>query len=291
MSSPDGGRKGDFLPYKAPINKILDHTLVDGPGNRTAVFFQQCNIDCKYCHNQETKNLCRHCGICVGQCPAHALKTENGRVVWDPWVCVNCDTCIRVCPYHSSPKVAEKTVKEVFHAIQANLPFIRGITVSGGECTLYLEFLRELFEKCQKIGLTCLIDSNGTVPLWNTPVMEVCDGVMLDVKAWSAERFHALTGADNRMVKENLRELAKMDKLEEIRIVCLEGWVDAADVIHGIAESVPGRIREKTLLKLIRFRNAGVTGELKEAAMPSLTYMKELQEIAVGCGFRNIRVV
>lgn len=277
--------------YKAPINKILDHSLVDGPGNRTAIFFQQCNINCKYCHNPETKKLCRHCKICVGHCPANALKVENGKVIWDSKKCIGCDTCINVCPYESSPKVEEQTVEEVFQAIQANLPFIRGITVSGGECTLYLDFLRELFAKCQKTGLTCLIDTNGTIPLWNTPIMEVCDGVMLDVKSWSAKRFFALTGADNSIVKENLRQLAKMDKLEEIRIVCLEGWVDAEDVIPGIAETIPETIKEKTLLKLIRFRNAGVTGELKEAAVPSLDYMKGLQRKAEECGFKNVRVI
>ncbi len=35
----------------APVNKIIDSSLVDGPGNRTAIFFQGCNYRCRYCHN------------------------------------------------------------------------------------------------------------------------------------------------------------------------------------------------------------------------------------------------
>ena len=35
----------------APVNKILPYSVVDGPGNRTAVFLQGCNINCRYCHN------------------------------------------------------------------------------------------------------------------------------------------------------------------------------------------------------------------------------------------------
>ena len=40
----------------APVNKIIPFSSVDGPGNRTAVFFQGCNWDCCYCHNPETRN-------------------------------------------------------------------------------------------------------------------------------------------------------------------------------------------------------------------------------------------
>ena len=35
---------------KAPVNKIIPVSVVDGPGNRTAVFLQGCNISCAYCH-------------------------------------------------------------------------------------------------------------------------------------------------------------------------------------------------------------------------------------------------
>lgn len=276
---------------KAPINKIIGHTLVDGSGNRTAVFFQGCNIECRYCHNPETQKLCLHCQACIDQCPVHALTFDNGRVVWDENACAACDTCTGVCPNHSSPKAVEMTVEEVFAAIHVNLPFIRGITVSGGECSLYLEFLEELFKKCKKIGLTCYMDSNGIIPLWKHSLMKVCDGVMLDVKAWSDEKFFALTGAHNDTLKENLRELAMADKLQELRVVCLDGWVDAEDVIAGIGKTVSETVKEAVLLKLICFRNKGVKGELKHAAAPSMDDMGKLKKAAEHCGFRNVKII
>lgn len=276
---------------KAPVNKIIEHTLVDGPGNRTAVFFQGCNIACQYCHNPETQNLCSGCGVCAGNCPVGALQARDGRIVWDPAVCVKCDTCIRVCPNHSSPKVTEMTVDEVFEQIRRNAVFIRGITVSGGECSLRLEFVRELFKRCREIGLTCLMDCNGTVPVWKDPVMEVCDGVMLDVKAWDDSCFYRLTGAHNEAVKENLIHLADQGKLEELRIVCLEGWVDAEDIIRGISKTVTEEVKERTLLKLIRFRNAGVKGELEKAPSPGADYMLGLKRLAEESGFSNVRIL
>ena len=35
----------------------------------------------------------------------------------------------------------------MFREIDRNRPFIRGVTVSGGECSLYLPFVQELFER------------------------------------------------------------------------------------------------------------------------------------------------
>lgn len=126
---------------KAIVNRIIPFSSVDGPGNRTAIFLQGCNINCKYCHNPETRRLCINCGVCVGQCPAGALSLgEDNRVIWDQGACVQCDTCIHVCPNDSSPKVREMTPEEVYAAVKRQIPFIRGISVSGGECMLWPDF-------------------------------------------------------------------------------------------------------------------------------------------------------
>lgn len=42
---------------KASIDSIETFGLVDGPGIRTVVFLNSCNLRCKFCHNPETWNL------------------------------------------------------------------------------------------------------------------------------------------------------------------------------------------------------------------------------------------
>ncbi len=234
---------------KAPVRRIIPHSLVDGPGNRTAIFLQGCNLRCAYCHNPETQKI----------------YTDN-----------------------SSTEIEWMTAKEVFEEVEKNIPFIRGITLSGGECTLYPEFLTELFTLVQKAGLSCVIDTNGSIDLSKYPeLMEVCTGVMLDVKAWDEKKFKRLTGGSNEVVKKNLKYLADVNKLEEIRIVCIEDEVDTEDILKGIKTAIGYKIKT-TKLRLIKFRNHGVIGRLKDANSPSDEYMNGLKEMALKIGFEKI---
>ncbi len=275
---------------RAPVNKIIPFSMVDGPGSRTSVFLQGCNIHCTYCHNPETQQVCCNCRTCVTGCPAKALSVQNDQVVWDEQKCVSCDHCLKICPHCASPRVRMLEAQEVFERIQRNIPFIRGITVSGGECMLYPEFLGELFTRVKKAGLTALIDTNGTVDFSSYPQLtRLCDGVMLDVKSWDPQTFSALTGTGNEVVKENLCYLAAENRLEEIRIVCLDQWVDAEAVIDGVAKTLGGKTALQNL-RLIPFRPFGVRGVLENTPPPSEGRMQELRGLAEKCGFRKIRI-
>lgn len=276
---------------KAPINRIIPSSLVDGPGNRTSIFFQGCNISCAYCHNPETQRLCNSCGVCVKGCPSNALTLENGVVKWDALKCTLCDNCINNCPNLSSPRVMNMSAKEVFQEVEKNIPFIRGITVSGGECTLYPDFIEELFTMAIAKGLTCLIDTNGMVDLSLYPrLMQLCHGVMLDVKSWDEEVFKKLTGENNSIVKKNLIYLMELDKLQEVRIVCLQGEVDAEEVIKGIAE-ILGSKASMVRLKLIKFRRYGVKGKLENTEAPDEAYMEKLLQLARESGFQRAIII
>lgn len=269
----------------ALVNKIIPFSVVDGMGNRTSIFLQGCNIRCSYCHNPETQSVCINCGDCVKVCPSGSLFMEDKKVIWNPETCINCDKCIATCKYNASPKVKEMTAEEVFAEVKKAMPFIRGITISGGECTLYPEFLTELFRLAKRERLTCLIDSNGSVDLEeHEELLTLCDGVMLDVKSWDEEIYTKLTGGDNSIVKKNLKLLARRGKLEEIRIVCLPGEVDAKEVIKQIAAEAL-RICPDLKLKLIKYRKFGVTGAFSELESPDDEYMDELEKYAKKLGF------
>ena len=277
----------------APVNRIIPFSAVDGPGNRTVVFFQGCNIDCKYCHNPETRALCIHCGMCVSKCPAGALRLENGRVHFEPSKCVSCDTCIKTCSHDASPRVLWMTVEEVVSVIKKQMPFIRGITVSGGECTLYPEFLSALFFECKKLGLHTLIDSNGMIDLSvQSELLNVTDGVMLDIKAFHEKDHMSVTGFSNEQVLKNAAFLAQHDKLYEIRTVIVRELFDPINVIEGIAEYLCDYIDIRKLrYKLIAYRPFGVREQYQTYESPDVSYMEQLKNIAMQVGFQEVIII
>ena len=275
----------------APVNKIIPFSTVDGPGNRTSVFFQHCNIHCLYCHNPETQNMCISCGECIATCKGKALSLVNGKVIYDPKKCVNCDTCIHVCKNHASPKIVNMTPEEVFAEIKKNIPFIRGITVSGGECSLYIPFLKELFALCKKESLTCLMDSNGMVDYQKEDdfFKNLVDGVMLDIKSWDNDTYKKLTGFSNDIVKTNLKYLSEIDKIQELRIVCVPSYVDVIACLDGIKEVIKDKVKT-THLKLITFRNMGVRGVLENHPSPTLEEMKSYYDYALSLGYESVEL-
>lgn len=278
---------------KAVVNRIIPFSSVDGPGNRTAVFLQGCNIDCKYCHNPETRGLCQHCGICVEQCPQGALSVRNGYVQYDPEKCVQCDTCIHVCPHDSSPRTEKLSPEEVHERIRKQIPYIRGISVSGGECMLQPVFLMELFRLAKADGLTTLIDSNGTIPFSDYPeLMKVTDGVMLDIKAFDCTEHKKVTGAPNETVLANAVWLAEHAKLYEVRAVIVPDLYDTERSIRNMgAFLAPYLAIHKFRIKVIAYRPMGVRREYAGYQVPDQQYLNRLADILRDYGFQNIIII
>lgn len=278
---------------QAIVNKIIPFSSVDGPGNRTSVFLQGCNFDCKYCHNPETRNVCNHCKKCVQYCPAQALYIENEKVCYDEKKCCNCDTCIKICPNASSPKVKSMTPVEVFKEIAKQIPFIRGITVSGGECMLYPQFLEELFELCKQKGLTTFIDTNGSVDFKeHKELLKVTDKIMLDIKAFDKKDHNTVTSADNDVVLKNARYLAEIGKLYEVRTVVVPSLYDVEQTVQQTAKMLAPFLDISDIrYKLIKYRPMGVRKEYAYFTVPDNEYMKNLSKIVQKEGFKNIIII
>jgi len=243
----------------ATINRIIPFSNVDGYGNRMAVFFQGCPLSCKFCHNPETINHCVHCGKCVSSCPVGALSVVDGKVVWNKALCVKCDTCLKVCPNLSTPKTMKYTLDELWEEVMEYRPFIRGITTSGGECMKHADFIESLFERAVADGLSCLIDSNGYYDFRNYPrLLELSEGVMLDIKMWNNELHKEIMGSSNEVILSNLSFLSSIGKLNEVRMLMYPGF---KEFNKETIENVLKVVEPTQQIKLIRYRPYGVREE------------------------------
>lgn len=129
-----------------------------------------------------------------------------------------------------------------------------GITVSGGEALLQMEFLTELFQKChaQRIN-TCLDTAAG--PFRDDPaylekfdaLLEHTDLVMLDIKHIDSERHRELTGVPNEGIIACARHLDTIGKDVWIRHVLVPGVNDDEASLKKIGDFL------RTLSNLKRF--------------------------------------
>lgn len=250
------------------VSKVLRWSVVDGPGNRLVLFLQGCNYNCPGCHNPHTIGICNDCGDCIPACPPGALTMVGGRIAFDPAICTECDACLRICPISANPMVRRLSVADVLALLRQDVAFLNGLTVSGGEATMQLKFVRTLFAAVKAAPdlahLTCFIDSNGHLgPQGWAKVLDVTDGVMLDIKAFDPARHQHLTGQDNARVLASARLLADAGKLAELRFLMVPGETDTPDelaALRDFAESLGSGIR----LRLNAFQHHGVRGAARD---------------------------
>lgn len=276
---------------KALVNRIIPFSSVDGPGNRLVVFFQGCNFNCLYCHNPETINICSSCGRCLAACPTDALGLTEGRMVWNSDACIKCDACLGACDSKSSPKAVYMTVDDIMKKIHKVRPFISGITVSGGECTLQKDFMVELFCRAHESGLTAFVDTNGSLDFSEEEKLTASmDKAMLDIKSFDEKEHIMLTGMTNATVLRNAEYLAGLDKLYEIRTVIVPELLDNVRNVDGISRLIAG-LKPDIRYKLISFRPVGVVESMRSIPVPSDLLMQDLKRMAESNGCHNVLVV
>ncbi len=250
---------------QATVSKILTYSLVDGPGNRLVVFLQGCNFNCPTCHNPYTIGTCNDCGDCIPACHADALSLQGGKITFDSAACDHCDACLDACPISASPMTTQHSVADILAIARTHRPFLSGVTISGGEATLHLKFIVELFSAIKGdpdlADMTCFIDTNGYLGTkgWQA-LLPVTDGVMLDIKAFDAGLHRGLTGRDNRTVLQSAQTLESAGKLYELRYLMIPGKTDGENEISSLidfAKSLSPDVR----VRLNAFQHHGVKGD------------------------------
>lgn len=120
-----------------------------------------------------------------------------------------------------------------------------GITVSGGEPLLQIDFLTELFRKAKANGVHTTLDTSGNPFTREKPffskfneLMKYTDLVMLDIKHIDDEQHKILTGCTNKNILDMARYLSDIKKPAWIRHVLVPERSDYDEYLIKLDEFI-----------------------------------------------------
>ena len=163
--------------YKGIVHSLESFGSVDGPGVRFVVFLQGCNMRCKYCHNPETWSC-------------------SGGEEW------------------SAPDLFQRVFK--YRAYWGKNMEKGGVTVSGGEPLMQIDFVIEFFKILKANGVHTTIDTSGQ-PFtmeeeWLAKfdeLLKYTDLVMLDLKEIDDEKHKNQTTNTIKITRADVEKNAQ----------------------------------------------------------------------------------
>ena len=233
------------MPDSGTITRIQRFSTGDGPGIRSTVFLKGCNLHCSWCHNPETispekgqwmfyAELCRGCGSCrsTGSCPNGALEFVG---------------------YEITP---EETVR----ILAEDAPFYAnsggGVTFSGGEPLLQAEYVRAAAALLKEKGIHIAVDTAACAAYSAFERLNpVTDLYLVDLKGIEEAACREKTGADLKLVLENIRKLMDAGKTVELRLPVIPGYSDTAEYMERAA-ALTAALRAESVM-LLPFHRLG----------------------------------
>jgi len=276
------------------IMEIKGNSLDDGPGIRSVVFYKGCPLSCVWCHNPESKKatveisfdpkVCIDCGACREICPKSALSRDNLFYI-DRSKCDLCFLCIDACPSGALDRVGKvMSVDEVVKKILPDKPFFDtsggGVTLSGGEPTLFMDFTSQLLKSFKENNIHTLLETCGyfDVNKFMDKIYPFLDTIYFDIKIIDNTAHKKYCGVSNEKILENFKELFKITAREGKtflpRTPLIPEMTDTEKNIHDIAEF---------------FKNLNITGAALLAYNP--LWHEKSDKVGVDDPYRDSKVM
>jgi pyruvate formate lyase activating enzyme len=237
------------------ILEIKGNSLDDGPGIRSVLFYKGCPLSCVWCHNPESKKaaaeisfdakVCIDCGTCRDLCPEKALSRDN-RFYIDRSKCNLCFLCADACPSGALDRVGKTmSIDDIVKKILPDKPFFEtsggGVTLSGGEPTLCMEFTSQLLKVLKQQNIHTLLETCGYFDLdkFMNILYPYIDTIYFDIKIINSSAHKKYCGHPNEKILDNFKQIsntAKKDgKIFLPRTPLIPDMTDTEANIRGIA--------------------------------------------------------
>ena len=171
-----------------------------------------------------------------------------------------------------------------------------GITVSGGEPLLQIDFLIELFIKAKQRGISTVLDTSAQPFTRQEPfftkfreLMRHTDLVILDLKHIDEEQHQELTGHSNRNILDCAQYLSETGTPVWIRHVLVPGVTDDDKYLHLLADFIRKLENVQKIevlpyhsLGAYKWKELGMEYTLGDVKTPTQERITNAQEILTG---------
>ena len=177
--------------------------------------------------------------------------------------------CPMRCAYCHNPDTwdvnggTEMTVDEIYKKFERNKAFYEkgGVTASGGEPMMQIEFLTELFTRFHNEGVHTCLDTSGIMFTGENEktdkLLAVTDLIMLDIKRFDREGHKELTGHYNDGILAFAKYLSDRNKKIWVRFVCVPGVTDADDELKEYGKFL-SNLKTLEALDVLPYHTMGV---------------------------------
>lgn len=168
-----------------------------------------------------------------------------------------------------------------------------GITVSGGEALLQIDFLIELFQEAKKRNINTCLDTSAQPFTRQEPffskfeeLMHHTDTVLLDIKHIDGEQHRRLTGHSNKNILDCARYLSDIHKNVWIRHVLVPEWTDRDEWLYQLREFLNTlqniekvEVLPYHTLGTFKWENLGIPYTLKDIQPPTKERIENAERI------------
>ena len=211
--------------------------------------------------------------------------------------------CPMRCQYCHNPDTwklddgQEMSAAEIINKFERNKSFYRtgGITATGGEPMMQMDFLLELFTLAKEKGIHTCIDTSGVMFRENRDseafrkvekLMEVTDLVMLDIKHMQEEPHKELTGHSNEHILAFAKYLDEIGKPVWIRHVVVPSITFVKEELTALGKFLKTLSNVEKLevlpyhsLGQVKYENLGMEYVLKDVPQLTKAEGKEAERI------------
>jgi len=282
----------------APVFDIQRFSIHDGPGIRTLVFFKGCNLHCDWCQNPEAHEAqlvvafyadrCRESFSCEEVCAEQAINRSGFRINTER--CTVCGDCVESCAYSALRLIGERLTPEaLMERVLPDKAYFDGgggVTLSGGEPTLYPKFLDRFVDLCAQSGIHTGIETAGRFSLEKClPILKKIDLIYFDLKILDPVRHEQAVGKGLETILSNAEYLAKNGFPVEFRMPLVPGYTDTEENIDAAAVFLKSIGHPR--LHLLEYHNMGeVKIDIIQGKQPKLGLNRYTDETLTGIAHR-----